>query len=361
MKTIPIGKRRVGQGQPTYIIAEIGSNFDGDLERAKALALQCKKAGADAYKIQNFLAPKIVSQEGFKNLQVSFQSKWDKPVVEVYKKAEFPREWVKELAEYCKEISIDFISSPYDVDAVDLLEEIEVDVHKIGSGEADNTEFLQHVARTGKPMILGVGATTMEEVREAVRAIRDAGNGNIIVLQCVTNYPAPIADTNLRAMVAIGKELNVLYGYSDHTIGPEQGGDDPLRGITVPVGAVALGACVIEKHVTDDPGRTGPDHPFAMVIDENFKDMCAAIRALELSLGDGKKRLMPSEQETVVIQRRGVYARQAIHTGQKIARTMVELLRPAVGLKSRDISRVVGSKARRDIAAGEPIKDDDIA
>ena len=128
----------------------------------------------------------------------------------------------------------------------------------------------------------------MEEIRTAVAAIRKANNENIVVLQCVTNYPAPIADTNLRAMVSIGKELSVLYGYSDHTIGPEQGGDDPLSGVTVPLGAVALGACVIEKHVTDDPARRGPDHPFAMVIDGNFKDMCTAIRAMEKALGDGE-------------------------------------------------------------------------
>ena len=359
--TISVGGRLVGDGQPTYIIAEIGSNFDGDLDRAKALALKCKEAGADAYKIQNFLAPKIVSQEGFKNLQVSFQSKWDKPVVEVYKKAEFPREWVKELSEYCKEIGIDFMSSPYDDDAIDLLEEIDIAAHKIGSGEVDNLEFLTRVAQTGKPIIIGVGAVTIDEVREAVTAIRTAGNDKLIVLQCVTNYPAPIADTNLRAMVAMGEKFAVLYGYSDHTIGPEQGGDDPLRGITVPLGAVALGACVIEKHVTDDPKRTGPDHPFAMVIDKNFKDMCAAIRSMEKALGDGKKRLMPSEKETVVIQRRGIYAQKAIRAGEIIAREMIELLRPAVGLKPRDISRVIGAKATRDIAGGEPINNNDIA
>ena len=360
MKALTIGKRTVGEGKPAYIIAEIGSNFDGDLKRAKALALKCKEAGADAYKIQNFLASKIVSGEGFKNLQVSFQSKWDKPVVEVYKKAEFPREWVKELAAYCKEIGIDFLSSPYDTDAVDLLEEVGVSAHKIGSGEADNLEFLAYVAKTGKPVILGVGATTMEEVERAVAAMRKTGNENIVILQCVTNYPAPIADTNLRAMVAIGKELGVLYGYSDHTISPAQGGDDPLRGITVPLGAVALGACVIEKHVTDDPKRAGPDHPFAMNIDGDFRDMVAGIRALESALGDGKKRLMPSEKETVIIQRRGIYALRAIRKGETISRDMLELLRPAVGLKPRDLPRVAGSKAARDIAAGEPVKDNDI-
>lgn len=361
MNMIRIGKCEVGEGKPVYIIAEIGSNFDGDLDRAKALAKKCKEAGADAYKIQNFLASKIVSAEGFKNLQVAFQSKWDKPVVEVYKKAEFPREWVKELADYCAEIGIDFMSSPYDTEAVDLLESIGVTAHKIGSGEVDNLEFLRYVAKTGKPVILGVGAATMGEVQAAVEAIRSAGNEQIVVLQCVTNYPAPIADSNLHAMVAIGETCNVAYGFSDHTIGLAQGGDDPLGGITVPLGAVALGGCVIEKHVTDDVGRTGPDHPFAMTISGNFKQMVDGIRAVERALGDGQKRLMPSERETVIIQRRGVYAGADIKKGERITEEKLILLRPAVGLKPADIEKALSMRAARDIQAGSPITHADLA
>jgi sialic acid synthase SpsE len=361
MKSISIGKRRIGEGEPAYIIAEIGSNFDGDLDRAKALALKCKEAGADAYKIQNFLAEKIVSAIGFKNMQIAFQSKWDKPVVEVYKKAEFPREWVKELSDYCAEIGIDFFSAPYDTDAVDLLEKSGVPAHKIGSGEVDNLEFIAYVAKTQKPVILAVGSATPEEVSAAVRAVRDTGNEQLVVLQCVTNYPSPIADANLLAMVEIGKTHGVLYGYSDHSSGTNQGGDDPLQGLTVPLGAIALGGCVIEKHVTDDPTRSGPDHPFGMTIEGDFKTMCAGIRAIEAALGDGKKRLMPSEKETVIIQRRGMYATQNIAAGETINRSMFELLRPAVGLKPRDIDRVVGSKAARAIQSGQPISEHDIA
>lgn len=360
-ETITIGKRVIGPGHPSYIIAEIGSNFDGDLERAKMLAKKCKEAGADAYKIQNFLAPKIVSAEGFKNLQVAFQKKWDKPVVEVYKKAEFPREWVKELADYCKEIDIEFFSSPYDTDAVDLLEEIGVAAHKIGSGEIDNLEFLMYVAKTGKPIIIGTGSATNEEVAAAVKAIRSTGNNKIVLLQCVTNYPSPIIDANLKAMVTMGEEFEVLYGYSDHTINPEAGGDDPLAGITVPLGATALGSCLIEKHVTDDPSRTGPDHPFAMTIDKNFRDMVLGIRAMEAALGDGKKRLMDSEKETVVIQRRGIYAVKDIKVGEAITREALEYLRPAVGLRPPEIFSVVGKTATKDIKAGAPLMREDIA
>lgn len=361
MNTIRIGLREVGRGKPAYIIAEVGSNFDGDLTRAKELALRCKEAGADAYKIQNFLAPRIVSDEGFRNLKVAFQSHWKSSVVDVYRKAEFPREWVRELAGYCGSIGIDFMSSPYDFEAVDMLEAIGVTAHKIGSGEIDNLRFLEYVAKTGKPVIIGAGAATHEEVSAAVAAIRDEGNDNVIVLQCVTNYPSPIADANLAAMTALGASCGTLYGYSDHTIGPTQGGDDPIDGLTVPLGAVALGACVIEKHVTDDPSRTGPDHPFAMTIGGNFAQMVRGIRAMESALGDGAKRLMPSEQETVVIQRRGAYASRDIAQGEAFSDENVVLLRPAVGVKAGDISKLLGRPAARALGAGSPIRYDDIA
>ncbi|MBI4065727.1 N-acetylneuraminate synthase family protein [Candidatus Kaiserbacteria bacterium] len=359
-REIKIGKRRVGQGHPVYVIAEIGSNFDGSLARAKKLAKLCKEAGADAFKIQNFKAPKIVSAEGFKNLQVAFQAKWDKPVVEVYKAAEFPREWLKSISDHCKKINIDFISSPYDTEAVDLLEKINVPAHKLGAGEIDNYEFINYVARTGKPVIISVGAATMDEIAQAVATVRKAGNNKLILLQCVTNYPSPVADANLRAMVEIGKKFNVLVGYSDHTIGAEGGADDPLGGLTVPLGAVALGACVIEKHVTDDRRRKGPDHPFALTMPE-LKRMIQGIRAMEAALGDGKKRVMPSEKQTVVIQRRGMYARHGIKKGEKITRGMIVFLRPAVGLRPPMIKKVVGKRAKRALKTGQPILKEDVA
>lgn len=357
---VRIGDRLIAPGQPAYIIAEIGSNFDGSLERAKHLAKMSKEAGADAYKIQNFIAEKIVSAEGFRGLQVAHQSKWDRPVVEVYKSAEFPREWVKELADYCREIGIDFFSSPYDTDAVDLLESIDVPAHKIGSGEIDNLEFLTYVAKTGKPVIIATGSATLEEIETAVSTVRAAGNEQIVLLQCVTNYPSPVKDANLRAMVALGERFDVPYGYSDHTTGIDQGGDDPLHGMTVPLGSVALGGAMIEKHVTDDPSRSGPDHPFAMQIDGSFKDMIAGVRALESAFGDGQKRLMESEKETVVVQRRGVCTTRDIEEGEVIAREDLEFLRPALGLKPPHVGKAVGKKAARRLVCGSPVREDDL-
>lgn len=359
MENIKIGKiRNIGEGFPAYIIAEIGSNFDGDLERAKYLANLAKEAGADAFKIQNFLAPKIVSQKGFDGLKVAFQSTWDKSVVEVYKKAEFPREWVKELSDYCEKISIDFFSSPYDKEAVDLLESINTPVYKLGAGEIDNLDFLEYIAKKGKPMIISCGATTMEEIEKAVNTVRDTGNSQIILLQCVTNYPSPIEDANIKAMVSLKERFNVQVGYSDHTIGKGQGGNDPLNGITVPLAAVALGATVIEKHVTDDIKRVGPDHPFAMDFD-NFKRMVDAIRALEKALGNGQKKVEPSEKETVIIQRRGIYAKEDINEGEIITKDNIEFLRPALFLRPYQATQILGKRAKQKINEGDAIKLDD--
>jgi len=351
--------RTIGAGHPVYIIAEVGSNFDGDLERAKMLARLAKEAGADAYKIQNFLASKIVSQKGFDGLKLAFQSKWDKPVVEVYKKAEFPREWVKELAKYCREIGIDFFSSPYDKEAVDLLDEIGVPAFKFGAGEIDNVEFLAYAAKKGKPMIISCGACTLEDVQRAVKAVTDAGNNQIILLQCITNYPSPIADANLKAMVTLKNMFGFEVGYSDHTTSKAGGGDDPLEGITVPLAAVALGGVVIEKHFTDDITRKGPDHPFALPIG-TLKKMVDAIRALEKAMGSGEKKIENSEVETVVIQRRGIYAKETIKEGEKISSDRIEFLRPALFLRPPQAKDILGRQSKRTIMAGEPIKLDDL-
>lgn len=354
IKKIKIGSKYIGEGEPAYIISEAGSNFDGDIERAKKLAKLSKEAGADAYKIQNFTAPKIVSAEGFADMKVAFQAKWDKPVVEVYRKAEFPREWIKEVADYCREIGIDFFSSPYDTDAVDELGRLNVPAYKIGSGEIDNVEFLKYVAKTGKPIIIGAGAATMKDIELAVNTIRRAGNEHIILLQCVTNYPSPLIHANIKAMVRMREVFGVEVGYSDHTIGKEGGGDDPLWGITVPLGAVALGGRVIEKHFTDDRTRTGPDHSFAMD-PHSFSLMVQGVRAIESALGSGKKAIMPSEKETVIIQRRGVYASRDIKKGERLTMQSVEFLRPALSMRPPEIKNIISKKAKKDIAKGKPL------
>ena len=332
----------MGEGEPTYIIAEIGSNFDGSLEQAKRLVDLAKEVGADAAKFQSFLPDKIIAKRGF-GTKTSFQAKWGKPVYEVYCDATFPREWHQEIAEYCHKKDIHFFSSPYDKEAVDLLSEVGVPAFKIGSGDITFLSLVEYIAKKGKPILLGTGASSMGEIEEAVNTIRAAGNQDIVLLQCITNYPSPFEHANIRAMVALREAFQVLVGYSDHT-----------PGSVVPLGAVALGACVIEKHFTFDKTRKGPDHPSAMDVPE-MTAMIRDIRLLEAALGVPIKQLTQVETETVIIQRRSLFAKVDIPAGTTITADMIEPLRPAIGITPQYMHLVMGRKAKVDIAEGEPI------
>lgn len=339
---VRIGNRWVGEGEPCYIIAEIGSNFDRDLAQAKRMVDLSKQVGADCAKFQSFLPEKIIARKGF-DQRVSFQSKWEKSVWDVYKEAAFPRQWHKEIAAHCKQVQIDFSSSPYDVEVVDLLMALEVPYIKIGSGEITNPEFLKYVARTRKPLLLGTGASTLAEVDEAVEAILSTGNDQLILLQCITNYPSHFEHANIRAMVTLRETFGFPVGYSDHT-----------PGSLVPLASVALGACVIEKHFTWDKTAKGPDHPFAMDV-KDMEGMVAAIRTLEKALGSPRKFVTEDEQETVIIQRRSLFSTRRIPRGSRITPDAVEPLRPATGILPKYLPLVLGKTARRDIEEGTPI------
>ena len=342
MKKIKLGNTWAGEGEKTYIIAEIGSNFDGSVERAKKLIDLARDCGADAVKFQCFSADKIVSKEAFDNLKVGFQATWGKSVYAVYKDAEFPRKWHDKLFCYADKKGLDFFSSPYDKDAVDLLEKLGVIAFKIGSGDITWLEMLKYIAQKGKPVILGTGASTIAEIDEAVRAIRSTGNNDIFILQCVTNYPSHFEYANIRAMKAMGEMFDTLFGYSDHTLGS-----------IVPLGAVAMGACMIEKHFTDDKTRKGPDHPHAMDGKE-FKAMVDEIRILEIALGSGLKDLYNEERETVLLQRRCLRAARDIPKYSSISGNMVSVLRPsaenAIAPKYKEI--IIGRKVKINLAKG---------
>lgn len=344
---IRIGERLVGPGHPTYIIAEVGSNFDGSLDRAKMLIDAAAEIGCDAAKFQTFLPERIISAPAF-GAATGFQARWTRSVEEVYRDAALPREWHAELAEHAQAAGVDFFSSPYDREGVDLLEEIGVPAHKIGSGDITWLDFCAYVAGKGRPVILGAGASTLADVDDAVRAIRAAGNEQIILLQCVTDYPSEFKDANVRAMASMGEALGVLVGYSDHA-----------PGHTVPLAAVALGGCVIEKHFTDDTGRAGPDHPFAMDI-PGMAALVREVRNLEVALGDGRKRVMPSEVEASVVQRRGLIATRDLSADHVLTHDDVTVLRPARGLPPSALPLVVGRALRRDVAAGQPIGADSL-
>ena len=343
MKRIKIGDRWVGDGEQTYVIAEIGSNFDGRIERAKMLIALAKDCGADAVKFQCFTSDKIISKEGFDMLKMGFQAKWEKSVYEMYKNAEFPREWHDELFRYANKKGLHFLSSPYDKDAVDMLDDLGVSAFKIGSGDITWHDMLRYIAKKGRTIIIATGASTIAEIDETLKVVRSEGNNDIVLLQCVTNYPSQFKYSNIRAMKAMGDLFDVIVGYSDHT-----------PGIIVPLGAVSLGACVIEKHFTDDKTRKGPDHPFAMDA-KDFKEMVDSIRILERALGSPVKDLYEDEKETVILQRRCLRAAKDIPKGSRITEDMIDVLRPlakdALEPKYKEI--IIGREAKEDMKKGE--------
>jgi len=347
---IQIGTHTIGPDQPTYFIADISANHDGDLERAKLLIRLAKEAGADAAKFQNFRAPKIVSDYGFRNMggQVSHQAKWEKSVFEVYKDASLPFDWTPILKEECDKAGIDYFSSPYDFEAVDMLYPY-VPAHKIGSGDITWPEMLEHIARTGKPVILSTGAANIGDVQRAVHIILKI-NPQLVVLQCNTNYTASLENfDNIHLRVLDTYRVmfpEVIVGLSDHTFGHA----------TV-LGAVALGGRVIEKHFTDDNTRAGPDHPFSMT-PEAWADMVARTRELERALGSADKSVAENEQQTVIVQRRCLRAARPIQAGETITRAMIDVLRPATpgAILPYEIEAVIGAKAALDIPAGRELR-----
>ena len=344
-----IGSHWVGDRHPTYFIADIAANHDGDLERAKLLIRLAKDAGAHAAKFQNFQASKIVSDYGFKSLggQQSHQSKWKKSVFEVYQDASVPFDWTPILKEECDKVGIDYFSSPYDFEAIDMLDQY-MPAYKIGSGEIDWIEALERMASKGKPVLLATGAATIGEVQRAVHAIL-ALNKELVLMQCNTNYTASLE--NFRHI-----HLNVLKSYM--LMFPEVvlGLSDHTPGHATVLGAVALGARVIEKHFTDDTTREGPDHKFAMD-PRTWSEMVENTRRLEQALGSADKVVADNEIDTVVIQRRCLRAARTIQAGEVLTREMIDVLRPATpgAIHPDQIGKTIGMKALADIPAGKEL------
>ncbi len=349
-RTITIDGRRIGEEQPTYFIADIGANFDGDLKKAKKLALEVKQAGGDVAKIQSFKAKKIVSSKGFASMKLKgVHGSWKRPVNEVFAEVEFPRKWHKDFFEYCRSIGITPSSSPYDYEAVDLMEEIGTDFYKIGSGDITWLEMVEYIARKGKPVILATGASTLSEVDEAVRVIEKTGNRDLAILQCITNYPSKIESANINVLKTYQEAFGAIVGYSDHSPGD-----------TVVLGSVALGAKVIEKHFTLSKKDKGPDHPHSMEPQE-FADMIRRTRDLESAMGSSRKDVVVEESETVIVQRRGLTVAKDVAKGATLKKSDIIELRPALGIYPKFKDAVVGKKVKKALKAGEPIRWEDIA
>lgn len=349
-KAFSIGTRVVGEGAPTYFIAEIGANFDGDLELAKKYAKAAKDIGADCAKIQTFKAKKIVSRAGFASMDLKgVHGSWKRPVDEVFAEVEFPREWHKEFFEYCRSIGITPSTAAYDYEAVDLVDGLGIEFYKIGSGDITWLEMVEYIARKGKPVILATGASTMDEVREAVATIEKTGNKNLGLLQCITNYPSKFESANINVLKTYAQEFGAVVGYSDHTP------DD-----VVTLGSVAIGAKIIEKHVTFDRANKGPDHPHSMTFEE-FGRMIERVRNLEAAMGSTEKRVVAEESETVIVQRRGLTATRDLDAGAILKDGDIEELRPALGLAPKYKRELYGKALKHARKAGEPIRQEDIA
>jgi N-acetylneuraminate synthase len=347
---IQIGNRKVGPNHPTYFIADIAANHDGDLDRARRLIRLAKQAGADAAKFQNFRAPKIVSDYGFKhmNSQVSHQASWKRSVFEVYQGASISFEWTPILKHECESAGIEYFTSPYDTEAIEHVEPY-VAAFKVGSGEIDWIEALEHMAAKGKPMILATGASDLADVQRAVHAILKL-NPQLVLMQCNTNYTA--SPENYEHI-----HLNVLRSYA--TLFPDVvlGLSDHTQGNATILGAVALGARVVERHFTDDNNREGPDHKFALN-PPAWEHMVSETRQLERALGSPDKFVAGNEQETKIIQRRCLRAARDIRSGELLTREMIDVLRPAApgAIRPHELESVLGTRAIKAIAAGEELR-----
>ncbi len=347
---IKIGNKIIGYDRPVYFVADIAANHDGDLDRAKMLIHIAKESGADAAKFQNFKAAKIVSDYGFKSMggQQSHQSSWKKSVFQVYEDASVPDRWSSELKECCDKEGIEYFSAPYDFESIDWLDPF-INVYKIGSGDIDWIESLEKIAAKNKPVLLATGASDLADVQRAVNAITKI-NPELVLMQCNTNYtadPENFKHIHLRVLETYHQIWpNLILGLSDHTAGHA----------TV-LGAVALGARVIEKHFTDDNNRVGPDHKFAMN-PKSWEEMVVNTRLLEKALGSTEKFIAGNEQDTCVIQRRCLRAARDIKAGEKMTRDMIDVLRPAVkgAILPPEINNVVGTTAAVDIKYGVELR-----
>ena len=346
--------KKIGRDSPTYFIADIAANHDGDLERAKDLISLAAEAGADAAKFQHFTAETIVSDHGFRSLagQQSHQANWKKSVFEVYKDASVSLNWTATLKETCNKAGISFFTSPY---AIDLVEHIDpyVPAYKIGSGDITWIELVEHIASKQKPYIMATGASSMEDVVRAVSAGLTI-NPALCLMQCNTNYTASLE--NFKYI-----QLNVLKVYREMYPDLVLGLSDHTPGLATVLGAVALGARMIEKHFTDDTQRKGPDHAFSMN-PKSWRDMVDRTRELENALGNGIKKVEDNEKETVVIQRRAVCAAANFSAGEKLLREHLTVLRPCPfdGIPPYRMEELIGKEIRRDVKAGEHIRWTDI-
>jgi pseudaminic acid synthase len=338
-----IGRCSVGPEHPVYIVAELSANHNQDFEQAVRIIRAAKDAGADAIKLQTYTPDTMTLASDRAEFVIGGGTIWDgRNLHDLYGEAYTPWEWQPKLKQAAEELGMDCFSSAFDSSAVDFLEEMGVPAHKIASFELVDIPLIQKVARTGKPLIMSTGMATIEEIEEALQSARDAGASQIALLKCTSAYPAPAEDMNLRTIPEMARRFGVPVGLSDHTMG-----------IAAPVAAVALGACIIEKHLTLSRSTPGPDSAFSLEPHE-FKAMVDAVRTAEKALGMVHFGLSAKEEASRIF-RRSLFVVEDVKQGEAFTPANVRSIRPAHGLHPRHLPEVLGKSASREIRRGTPL------
>ena len=330
----------------TIIIAEAGVNHNGSMESAKKLVDVAADAGADYVKFQTFKADTLVTQSAEKAEYQKIITDKSESQFEMIKKLELDKSAHDELIKHCEEKGIRFLSTAFDHDSIELLAYLNIPLYKIPSGEITNLPYLRHIGRMGKPIILSTGMSTLEEVQKALNVLLESGveKEKITILHCNTEYPTPMEDVNLKAMLTIREELGVNIGYSDHTLG-----------IEVPIAAVAMGATVIEKHFTLDRTLTGPDHAASLEPHE-LKSMVTAIRNIKKAMGDGIKKPSPSETRNIPIARKSIVAKKPIKKGERYSEENITVKRPGTGISPIEWDNIINQKSIKDFIIDDLIE-----
>lgn len=343
MNELNISGRPIGAGHPAYIIAEISANHGQDFNQAAKIVEAAHAAGADAVKLQTYTADTLTLDCASEYFQVGQGTIWSgRTLYDIYREASTPWDWQPKLQRLAHDLGVELFSTPFDPTAVDFLEEMKVPAYKIASLELVDLPLIERVARTGKPIIMSTGTATLGEIDEAVRAVRGAGTGGVALLKCTSAYPASPEEMNLRTIPHLAAAFQVPAGLSDHTLG-----------IAVPVAAVALGACIIEKHITLSRELVGPDSSFSLEPHE-FKEMVSAIRMAEKALGEVRYEATAKEQ---VIRRyhRSLFVVADMRAGDLFTADNLRSIRPGDGLPPKALPAVLGRRATRDIARGTPL------
>ena len=344
---ITIAGRDIGANFPPYVIAEMSANHNGDIDKAYQIIAMVKKAGAQAVKMQTYTPDTMTLDCHLPDFQLT-EGLWaGRSLYELYQEAHTPWDWHKPLFDYARQLGITLFSSPFDATAVDLLEDLNAPAYKIASFEAIDLPLIKYVAQTGKPMIISTGMADLQEVTEAVNTARDNGCRQLLLLHCISGYPTPIAQSNLKLMTDLAQTFKIPVGLSDHTLGT-----------TAAIAGVALGACVLEKHVTLSRADEGVDGSFSLEPDE-LHDLCIQTHQAWQALGAVTYVRQPAEQQNMHL-RRSIYVVDDIRQGERLTAKNIRIIRPGYGLKPKYLPEVIGRCAAKDLPRGVPLSLEDV-